>query len=314
MKTNKIFDVVGKRKIFYTFSIAVIVLSIVLSFVLGMDVAIEFRGGTIITYSYTGDISDSEIASAAAEVTGHTCNVSLGESLADNAQTVSLSFPTSSGLTAEVQSELTDALTSEFSGNQLELYNSQDVNPTTGAGFLGKCIVAVAFSAVVMIVYIGFRFRKMGGWIAGTCSVIALVHDMFFAYACCVVCRFDIDSNFMAVLLTILGYSINATIIIYDRIRENRRLYGDSKTLDEYVNMSVTQSLGRSVHTTVTTVIAMLTVCVVGLVSGVESILGFAFPLVIGLIAGVYSSNCIAPTLWTLWQGAVDRKKAAKNN
>ena len=314
MKTNKIFDVVGKRKIFYTFSIAVIVLSIVLSFVLGMDVAIEFRGGTIITYSYTGDISDSEIASAAAEVTGHTCDVSLGESLADNAQTVSLSFPTSSGLTAEVQSELTDALTSEFSGNQLELYNSQDVNPTTGAGFLGKCIVAVAFSAVVMIVYIGFRFRKIGGWIAGTCSVIALIHDMFFVYACCVVCRFDIDSNFMAVLLTILGYSINATIIIYDRIRENRRLYGDSKTLDEYVNMSVTQSLGRSVHTTVTTVIAMLTVCVVGLVSGVESILGFAFPLVIGLIAGVYSSNCIAPTLWTLWQGAVDRKKAAKNN
>lgn len=314
MKTNKIFDVVGKRKIFYTFSIAVIVLSIVLSFVLGMNVAIEFRGGTIITYSYTGDISDSEVAAAAAEVTGHTCDVSLGESLADNAQTVSLSFPTSSGLTAEVQSELTDALTSEFSGNQLELYNSQDVNPTTGAGFLGKCIVAVAFSAVVMIVYIGFRFRKIGGWIAGTCSVIALVHDMFFAYACCVVCRFDIDSNFMAVLLTILGYSINATIIIYDRIRENRRLYGDSKTLDEYVNMSVTQSLGRSVHTTVTTVIAMLTVCVVGLVSGVESILGFAFPLVIGLIAGVYSSNCIAPTLWTLWQGAVDRKKAAKNN
>lgn len=314
MKTNKIFDVVGKRKIFYTFSIAVIVLSIVLSFVLGMNVAIEFRGGTIITYSYTGDISDSEVASAAAEVTGHTCDVSLGESLADNAQTVSLSFPTSSGLTAEVQSQLTDALTSEFADNQLSLYNSQDVNPTTGAGFLGKCIVAVAFSAVVMIVYIGFRFRKIGGWIAGTCSVIALVHDMFFAYACCVVCRFDIDSNFMAVLLTILGYSINATIIIYDRIRENRRLYGDSKTLDEYVNMSVTQSLGRSVHTTVTTVIAMLTVCVVGLVSGVESILGFAFPLVIGLIAGVYSSNCIAPTLWTLWQGAVDRKKAAKNN
>lgn len=314
MKTNKIFDVVGKRKIFYTFSIAVIVLSIVLSFVLGMNVAIEFRGGTIITYSYTGDISDSEVAAAAAEVTGHTCNVSLGESIADSAQTVSLSFPTSSGLTAEVQSQLTDALTSEFADNQLSLYNSQDVNPTTGAGFLGKCIVAVAFSAVVMIVYIGFRFRKIGGWIAGTCSVIALIHDMFFVYACCVVCRFDIDSNFMAVLLTILGYSINATIIIYDRIRENRRLYGDSKTLDEYVNMSVTQSLGRSVHTTGTTVIAMLTVCVVGLVSGVESILSFAFPLVIGLLAGVYSSNCIAPTLWTLWQGAVDRKKAAKNN
>ena len=164
-----------------------------------------------------------------------------------------------------------------------------------------------------MILYIGLRFRKIGGWIAGCCSVIALIHDMCFVYACCVICRFDIDSNFMAVLLTILGYSINATIIIYDRIRENRTLYGDEKSLDELVNMSVSQSFGRSLHTTVTTVIAMASICVVALIAGVDSILSFAFPLVIGLLAGVYSSNCIAPTLWTIWQGAIDRKKAANN-
>ena len=118
----------------------------------------------------------------------------------------------------------------------------------------------------------------------------------------------------MAVLLTILGYSINATIIIYDRIRENRRLYGTEKSLAELVNMSVTQSFGRSLHTTVTTVIAMATICIVAVIAGVQSILSFAFPLVIGLIAGVYSSNCIAPTLWTVWQGAIDKRhaKAAK--
>lgn len=308
---NKTFDVVGKKKYFYIFSIAVIALSIILTVIMGMNIAIEFKGGTIITYSYDGTIDENKIASSATSLINQPCHASLGESLADGMKTVSLSFPSSTGLSADVQATLTDALDAEFASNSLALYNSQDVNPTTGSGFFGKCIVAVAFSALIMIVYIGLRFRKIGGWIAGCCSVIALIHDMCFVYACCVICRFDIDSNFMAVLLTILGYSINATIIIYDRIRENRKLYGGEKSLDELVNMSVSQSFGRSVHTTVTTVIAMASICVVALIAGVDSILSFAFPLVIGLLAGVYSSNCIAPTLWTVWQGAVDRKKAA---
>ncbi len=307
---NKTFDVVGKKKYFYIFSIAVIALAIILTFVMGMNIAIEFKGGTIITYSYNGTIDETKVASTATGVVNQPCNATLGESLADGMKTISLSFPSSKGLSAEVQSTLTDELDAAFAENSLELYSSQDVNPTTGSGFFGKCLVAVAFSAIVMIVYIGLRFRKIGGWIAGCCSVIALIHDMFFVYACCVICRFDIDSNFMAVLLTILGYSINATIIIYDRIRENRTLYGTEKSLDELVNMSVTQSFGRSLHTTVTTVIAMASICIVALIAGVDSILSFAFPLVIGLLAGVYSSNCIAPTLWTIWQGAVDRKKA----
>ena len=307
---NKTFDVVGKKKIFYIVSVSVIVLSIIFTAIFGMNVAIEFKGGTIIAYSYNGSIDENAVAAAAQEITGQQCNASLGESLADGATTVSLSFPSSSGLTADTQADLSAALQERFADNDLEIYSSQDVNPSTGLGFFGKCIVAVIFSAVVMIVYIGFRFRKIGGWVAGCCAVVALVHDMCFVYACCLVCRFDVDSNFMAVLLTILGYSINATIIIYDRIRENRRLYGEEKSLGELVNMSVSQSFGRSVHTTATTVIAMATICVVALVAGVESILSFAFPLVVGLLAGVYSSNCIAPTLWTVWQGAIDRKKA----
>lgn len=308
---NKTFDVVGKRKTFYIFSCAVIALSIVLTLIFGMNIAIEFKGGTIITYSYEGTISDSAVGTAASNAVGQPANATLGESLADGMKTVSVSFPSSTGLSAEVQSQLTEALTTEFSANSLAIYNSQDVNPSTGKGFFGKCLVAVIFSAIVMIVYIGFRFRKIGGWIAGCCSVIALIHDMFFVYACFVVCRFDIDSNFMAVLLTILGYSINATIIIYDRIRENRRLCGESTGLDKLVNMSISQSFGRSVHTTVTTVVAMASICIVALIAGVESILSFAFPLVIGLLAGVYSSNCIAPTLWTVWQGAVDKKNSS---
>ena len=312
MLKNKTLDVVGKKKIFYTVSIAVIAISVIITVIFGMNVAIEFKGGTIITYSYDNSIDENAVAAAASDFVGQPCNATLGESLADGEKTVALSFPGSEGLTADLQSELSAALEEQFADSNLEIYSSQDVDPSTGSGFFGKCIVAVIFSAVVMIVYIGFRFRKIGGWVAGCCAVVALVHDMCFVYACCLICRFDIDSNFMAVLLTILGYSINATIIIYDRIRENRRLYGTEKTLGELVNMSVTQSFGRSVHTTATTVIAMATICIVSLIAGVESILSFAFPLVIGLLAGVYSSNCIAPTLWTVWQGAIDRRKEAK--
>lgn len=307
---NKIYDIVGKKKIFFTVSLLVIALSIVLTFVLGMNIAIEFKGGTIVTYSYTGTIDENEIEALAAETVGQTCNATLGESLADSLTTVALSFPASEGVSVETQSALTDALIAAYPDNSLALYSSQDVNPSTGSGFFGKCIMAVAVSAVLMIIYIGFRFRHIGGWVAGCCAVIALIHDMFFVYACCVVFRFDINSNFMAVLLTILGYSINATIIIYDRIRENRRLYGTQKSLAELVNMSISQSMGRSIHTTATTVIAMAAICVVSLVAGVDSIISFAFPLVVGLLAGVYSSNCIAPTLWVMWQSKLDAKKA----
>lgn len=155
---------------------------------------------------------------------------------------------------------------------------------------------------VITIIYIGFRFKKIGGISAGVFSVVALAHDMCMVYGCFVICRFDINANFMAVLLTILGYSINATIIIYDRIRENENLLGNKMELEDLVNLSITQTMGRSIHTTVTTVLAMATVCIVCIICGVTSILSFAFPLIIGMISGVYSSNCIAPTLWVHWK------------
>ena len=184
--------------------------------------------------------------------------------------------------------------------------------PQTVRNFFFKCLVACAFAAIVTIIYIGFRFKKIGGLSAGCFAVLALIHDMCMVYGCFVIFRFDINANFMAVLLTILGYSINATIIVYDRIRENRRLLGKKMPLNELVNLSITQTMGRSVHTTVTTVLAMATVCVVCLICNITSIISFAFPLIIGMLAGVYSSNCIAPTLWVMWQDHVEKKNKNK--
>ena len=128
-------------------------------------------------------------------------------------------------------------------------------------------------------------------------------------FATFVFLRLPIDANFMAVILTILGYSINNTIVLYDRVRENRKLYGKKLTINELVNASINQSLSRSVKTTITTAIAVLAMCVVALICGIESIVSFVFPMFIGLLAGAYSSIFIAGPLWTVWKNRAGAEK-----
>lgn len=314
-KERKNLNVVGHRKVFYTISCVLIALFIALTFVLGLNVDIQFKGGTIMTYSYTGDIDTDDVQDVVTEVLDQRSTVTKGENAATSQTTVKIQLSSTGGINEVAQNELQQALEEKFADNELALFESSDVNASNGMDFFLKCMVAVAFAAVVTIIYIGFRFRKIGGISAGVFSVVALLHDLCMVYGCFVICRFDINANFMAVLLTILGYSINATIIIYDRIRENQTLKGSKIQLEELVDLSVTQTLGRSIHTTVTTVVAMAVVCIVCTVYGVSSIISFAFPLIIGMLAGVYSSNCIAPTLWVLWRrhAEKDPKKKSKS-
>ncbi|MBO5448475.1 MAG: protein translocase subunit SecF [Ruminococcus sp.] len=314
-KEKKTLNVTGHSKLFYSVSCGLIVLFIVLTAVIGLNVDIEFKGGTILTYSYTGDINTSDVQNVVSDTLSMKSTVTKGENTATSQTTVKIEFASTGGISDEKQNTLKEALVESFPDNEIELFETNDVNASNGMDFFLKCMVACAFAAVITIVYIGFRFRKIGGISAGVFSVVALVHDMCMVYGCFVICRFDINANFMAVLLTILGYSINATIIIYDRIRENQRLLGNKIGLDELVNLSITQTLGRSIHTTVTTIAAMATVCVVCLIFNVSSIISFAFPLIIGMISGVYSSNCIAPTLWVLWRRHREKNpKASKKS
>ena len=128
------------------------------------------------------------------------------------------------------------------------------------------------------------------------------MHDLVIIFGVFALCRFAINGNFIAALLTILGYSVNDTVVIYDRVSENKELYPTMKH-DQLVNLSINQSLVRSVNTTVSTIIALGTVCVVSFVAGLNSITTFAFPLTLGMISGVYSTICIAGPVW------VDYKK-----
>lgn len=307
---KKSYDFYGKRKIFLIISLSLIAVTILAALILNIDVSIEFKGGTIINYKYSGEIDENGIKSSIEEIINTTVNTTIGENVSTGEANITISFTSKNGLTADRQAEITDMLQEKYPDSHIELVDSNDVSPTSGREFFLKCLVAVVLSAIVLIIYIAFRFKKIGGLSAGVCAIIALCQDLILVYGSFIICGFEIDSNFMAVILTILGYSINDTIVIYDRIRENRQIYPKTN-LPELVNLSCTQSLTRSIRTTVTTVATMLIVTIVVAVNGYTSLLSFTVPLIFGMSLGAYSSLCVAPMLW-VWKN--ERKTAKAKN
>ena len=306
------FDVVGSRKIFYAISGGLLALALVVSIVFGVKIDIKFTGGTIATYSYTGEIDEAEFEKTVEDVTGHDVTVSGSKDLMTGNNTFTVNFTEAVALDVEEQTAMNDAIDEAFPDNKIETVNVNSVSPTMGTDFLLKCLVAVAFASVVMVIYVGLRFRKIGGVKAGVCALLALFHDLCMVYATFVLFRMPLDDNFMSIMLVILGYSVNDTIVIYDRVRENEALYRNAKlTPSELVNLSINQSLSRCLHTSATTIFSMIVVLVMALVNGVDSIVTFTLPLIIGLISGTYSTICIACPTWVAWleSGAKKLKK-----
>ena len=163
----------------------------------------------------------------------------------------------------------------------------------------------------MVVVYVGIRFRKIGGISAGMFALLALLLDCFMAFAASIFFRLEIDSNFMSVILTTLGYSLNDTIVVYDRIRENNRLYPEMG-LRDLINTSVTQSLGRTIKTTVATFLAIVAIVIVAEFFGLVTLRSFAIPMAIGILSGCVTSVCISSPLWYSWKKASEARKAKK--
>ena len=277
-------------------------------FVRGINLDIQFRGGAILTYSYEGVLDQKLFTDIADEVVGVTTTLQLSENISTDQQTVVVSLPGTQSLNADEMVEMNERLFAAFAGNNLQTLNVSNVDPTIGNEFLWKCLVAMVVASVLMMTYVAFRFRKIGGLSAGAMAVVALVHDVLVAFGVFVIFQIPVNDNFIAVVLTILGFSLNDTIVIYDRIRENERLIGKAMPLGDLVDLSTNQSFQRSLVTSGTTVISMVVVTVVALIYNVDSIMSFSFPLIVGLISGSYSSICLAGPLWVKWQ----ERKAAK--
>ncbi len=301
---------IGNRKKFYTFSCALIAVVLVFCGIFGVKMDVEFKGGSMITLAYEGDADLNDLKSTIGTELGKS-NLTLqtGSDVSGN-QTLTVTLPGSDTLTTEQLDNLLAALNEQYPDNNFVQNEVSNVDATIGKEFLLKSVVALVAACVLILLYVAYRFRKIGGLKAGSTAIVALLHDMFVVFGVFVLLRIPLNGNFIAALLTILGYSINDTVVIYDRIRENSALYGKKQmSLAELVNLSVNQSFARSLMTSITTCLALGVVCVVSVIYRLDSIYSFAFPLLFGMVSGVYSTICIATPLWVDWK---NKKKAAK--
>lgn len=191
--------------------------------------------------------------------------------------------------------------------NSMELYSSNSVDATLAGSFFLKSMVAVLLTAVLVILYVGLRFRRIGGVSAALTALCAVVLDVLVTFCICVIFRLEIDSNYLAVVLTILGYSLNDTIVVYDRVRENKKL-NPQLSIGENMDISLGSILTRNIVTTVTTVLAVITIVVVSEIYGMTSLRTFAIPMAAGLLSGCVSSLFIAGPLWVKWRNFRDNR------
>ena len=301
---------IGNRNKFYTFSCALIAIVLVFCAVFGVKMDVEFKGGSMVTLSYEGDVDLPSLKSEIGSQLGQSdLTLQTGSDISGN-QTLTVTLPGSQTLTTEQLDDMLTAINEAHPENNFEQNEVSNVNATIGKEFLFKSLVALVAACVLILAYVAFRFRKIGGLKAGSTAIVALLHDMFVVFGVFVILRIPLNGNFIAAVLTILGYSINDTVVIYDRIRENSALYSKKQMgLAELVNLSVNQSFSRSLMTSITTCLALGVVCVVSVIYRLDSIYTFAFPLLFGMVSGVYSTICIATPLWVDWKS---KKKAAK--
>ncbi len=308
------FDFIGNKKIFFGISLGIMLIGLICNFIFGTQLDIQFSGGAIVKYSYTGDVDENRLEDVIQKATEKTVTIQINKNVvsasgAETKNNVSVEFSGNEALSLDQQKTMTTALLEAFPDHQFEQIESSSVNPSMGHTFFLKCMVAIGLASLLMVVYVAFRFKKIGGWSAGVMALVALVHDVIMIYFTFVIFRLPIDDNFIAVVLMILGYSLNDTIVIYDRVRENRRLRGPKADVAELVNNSINQTLGRTINTTLSTAIAIGTVLVVALIFHLPSVVTFALPMLIGIISGCYSTISIAGPLWVMWQKHKQKKQ-----
>lgn len=283
-----------------------IIAGIIVTLTAGPKLDISFVGGTNFSYSYTGDVSQDEFTKTVSSVLNKEFTVGQNTSIAGDSKSYVVTLSGKDSIGADTQLKITEALEKKFDKNDIKLYNSDSVDASLAGTFFAKCLVAVLITAILVVIYVAIRFRRIGGVSAALTAFCALILDLLTAFFICVIFRLPIDMNFMAVVLTILGYSLNDTIVIYDRVRENKRLY-PKMSIAENMDLSVSSTIVRNIVTTVTTVCAVLTIIVVSEIFGLTTLRSFAIPMAFGLVSGCFSSIFVSGPLWVMYK---ERKSA----
>ena len=312
-KKKNTIDFMGKRVVFFIISAAIILTGVGSMLIHGvngkaLNYSLEFLGGTSTTVSFDKEYSieeiDSEIVPLVAKITKdndiQTQKVDNGTGVIFKTRTLNLD-----------EREALNKMFAENYGVDVASISSENISSTIGGEMRRQSLIAVLVAALLILLYIWIRFKDLR---FGGSAVIALIHDVLVVLALYAVARISVGSPFIACMLTVIGYSVNDTIVIFDRIREN--LAGVTKktkeSLTEVANVSITQTLSRSISTSITTAITVLML----LILGTSSIREFALPLLVGVITGTYSSVCLATELWYLMRihskNVVDEKPKKK--
>ena len=310
-KQRKVFNFVGKRKVFFIISIILILSGPVAMAIhhnvdgTALNYALDFSGGTATTVTFNEDMDikqiDSEVTPVVEEVTGDK-NVQPTKVVGTNQVVIKTRT-----LSQEEREKLDNALVEKFNVDD-SLITTESISSTVSSEMRRDAVVAVIVATLCMLAYIWFRFKDIR---FASSAVLALLHDVLVVFAFYGISRISVGNTFIACMLTIVGYSINATIVIFDRIRENTK--GSRSNLEEIVNESITQTLTRSMYTSFTTFVMVAVLYILG----VSSIREFAAPLMVGVICGAYSSVCITGALWLVmkryYKKPVAQAVAAKN-
>ncbi|MCI6505666.1 MAG: protein translocase subunit SecF [Ruminococcus sp.] len=314
---NKLVRFTKFSKVFFGISLGIILIGIICNFVFGTQLDIQFRGGSYIKYSYVGDVDTDKLKDVIQTNTKQEVTMSISSDILSNskkgdAYTIRVEFAGTKAISTNEQKNLTQTVQKAFPDNNFKVLEASAIESSMGSKFLLKCLTAVAIASILMVLYVTIRFRKIGGLSAGVMALVALFHDVAMIYFMYVIFQMPIDSNFIAVVLMILGYSLNDTIVIYDRVREERRNLGAKEDIGYVFDYSATKVLRRTIFTSLTTLIAIGTVLVVSMIFNISSVTSFALPMMIGVISGCYSSVCIAGPLWVMWQKHKKKAKASK--
>ncbi|MEE0418890.1 MAG: protein translocase subunit SecD [Lachnospiraceae bacterium] len=303
-KERKTINFLSKKNLFFVISLVLVIAAPVAMLVnngssgKALNYSLEFMGGTSTNVTFNEDLSiadiDAKVKPVVQKVTGD-ANIQTQKVSGTNQVIIK-----TKELNLDERQELNDLLKDEF-GVDESLITAESISSTVSNEMRKDAVIAVIVATICMLIYIWFRFKDIR---FATSAVLALVHDVLVVLAFYAIARVSVGNTFIACMLTIVGYSINATIVIFDRIRENMKAASKKTDLAEVVNLSITQTLTRSIYTSFTTFVMVAVLYVMG----VASIREFALPLIVGILCGAYSSVCITGALWYVMKTKIGRR------